>query len=97
MALNRDETMTEQSTALTADLPALDKQMLEHSQHWVLSGMHMYCIDCKIGQKASEGNQLFVHDSCCLRFAEKHYPWQDLACILHWVPSQNVVKMKPSD
>ena len=88
-----EEGMTDFSQHSTADLPALDRQVLEHSQYWLLSGIYMCCTACGVGQKASEGNQRFVHDSSCPRFTGRHYPWHDLACILHWVPSQNAVKV----
>lgn len=83
--------LSQHSTAHSPDLPALDRQVLEYSRHWVLSRMYMCCTACGVGQKASEGNQRFVHDSSCPRFTGRHHPWQDLACILHWVPSENAV------
>lgn len=76
-------------------MPALDRQILEHSRRWILSGMYLRCTACGIGQTASEGNRPFSHDISCVRFSARDYPWQELACILHWVPDQNAMEVSP--
>lgn len=83
-----DVRMTQQPTA---GLQTLDYQVLEHSHRWQLVGIYLRCTACGAGQKASDGNMPFVHEITCFHAARHHYPWQDLACILHWVPSQNIV------
>ncbi|PWK32185.1 hypothetical protein C7534_12190 [Pseudomonas sp. OV226] len=72
-------------------LTGLDNQVLKFSRHWYLSGVYLRCTSCGSGQKASEANLPFPHESSCLRADPQHYPWHDLARILHWVPSEDVV------
>ena len=69
----------------------LDIQVLKFSRHWHLSGVYLRCTTCGSGQKASDANLPFLHENSCLRADLQHYPWHDLACILHWVPSEDVV------
>lgn len=83
--------LSKHSTAPSPDLPALDRQMLKHAQHWRLDGIYFGCTACGGKQAASLGDQLFVHDIDCLRCGFIDYPWHELACILHWVPSEDVV------
>lgn len=78
-------------TQWSKNLSALDRQVLEHSQHWLLTGIYLRCTACGAGQAASECNRLFVHEFSCSRAASRHHPWHELACILHWVPSQNLI------
>lgn len=80
-----------QLTLQSSDLPALDRQVLEHSRHWLLTGISLRCTACGAGQTASEANHVFVHQSHCPRAVGRDHPWHELACILHWVPSQNLV------
>ena len=81
------------SPGLGRTIPALDRQILAHSRRWLLSGMYLRCTACGTEQKASESNRPFVHDITCMRFTVRDYPWHELACILHWVPSQNAVEV----
>ncbi|EXF96621.1 hypothetical protein HK44_016030 [Pseudomonas fluorescens HK44] len=74
--------MEPQSAAQSRALPALDRQVLEHSRRWVLSGIYLRCTICGAGQAASESNRPFVHDSGCACTSVRDYPWHDLACIL---------------
>ena len=86
--------MTEQSvqpTPCSTNLSALDRQVLDHSQHWLLTGIYLRCTACGAGQAASEGNRMFVHELSCPRAAGRHRPWHELACILHEVPGRNLV------
>lgn len=69
----------------------LDSQVLKFSRHWHLSGVYLRCMVCGNGQKASDANLPFIHEDSCRRADPQHYPWHDLACILQWVPSEDVV------
>ncbi|PSS56316.1 hypothetical protein C6382_14600 [Pseudomonas sp. BBP2017] len=69
----------------------LDNQLLMFARHWYLSGAYLRCTSCNTGQKASEANLAFLHENTCRRADSQHYPWHELACILHWVPSEDVV------
>lgn len=69
----------------------LDNQLSMFSRRWYLSGAYLRCTTCNAGQKASDANLQFLHGNTCLRVDPQHCPWHDLACILHWVPSENVV------
>lgn len=82
-----------QIAGLSRIIPALDGQLLEHFQRWVLRGMYLRCTACGIEQKASEGNRPFSHDISCVRFSVRDHPWHELACILHWVPDHNAVEV----
>lgn len=84
--------MTEQ---LIEGLSTLDQHVLEHSRHWLLTGIYLRCTACGAGQKASEGNLPFVHDLNCSRAGTCHHPWHNLAYILHWVPGQYSVAVQP--
>lgn len=87
--------MTERSLQTTlpaAEMTALDRQVLEHSGQWLLTGIYLRCTTCGAGQTASEGNQLFVHESSCPHAAGRRHPWHELSCILHGVPSLNLAQ-----
>ena len=69
----------------------LDNQVLEFFRQWHLSGVYLRFTTFGSGQKASDANLPFLHKDSCLRADSQHFPWRDLACILQWIPSEDVV------